>query len=58
MKTWVFGGKHLLTGDSVNTHVGVSCSHYLTEEFPGVPAVCLLAQDCPKHVYYLAHKMY
>lgn len=32
------GDKQLLTDDSMNTHVGVSCFCYLTEEFPGVPA--------------------
>lgn len=32
------GDTQLLTDDSMNTHVGVSSSCYLTEEFPGVPA--------------------
>ena len=51
------GDKHLLTDDSMNTHVDVTCSFYLAEEFPCVSAQ-FMSQDCPKHFYYLTHKMY
>lgn len=41
----------------MNMHVDVTCSCYLAEEFPSVSAQ-FMSQDCPKHFYYLTHKMY